>query len=266
MHAQQTFNIKKEDGALKFIGATAPLNLGDALTYNECCTLLTITGNDAFSYVISEPGTYWNSSLFEFSRKSDSSLVNQSFNETDPATELSWDSYHPVSVAADPAGHLAMILQDSQIRNQLASYTVDGQGNIKSTNTWRQMPTLSSSNDILPEDINSRLSMSPEGNLLAVEIQPPACQNCDSPWGLQLFHFNGANPITPFSPILLPDVIISHMAWDNSNHLYAVGSEIGGSHVSELYVYTVTPTSITTAPGSPYPLAGLSPLIVVPKL
>jgi hypothetical protein len=53
---------------------------------------------------------------------------------------------------------LAMILQDSQIRNQLASYTVDGQGNIKSTNTWRQMPTLSSSNDILPEDINSRLS------------------------------------------------------------------------------------------------------------
>ena len=148
---------------------------------------------------------------------------------------------------------------------QLASYTVDGEGNITSTNTWKNMPTVSSGNALLPIDTGSVLSMSPSGKFLAVEIQPD-CQSCDTPWGFQVFHFNGAAPATPYSPVLLPNVIISQMAWDNSNHLYALGAEIGDLHTLKLYVYTVTPTAISEAPGSPYKIAGLSTdLVVVSK-
>jgi hypothetical protein len=58
-------------------------------------------------------------------------------------------------------------------------------------------------------------------------------------------------------------VDIDQLAWDNSNHLYALSYESG-----ELYVYTVTPTSISEVAGSPYKVQGaygVKGLIVVPK-
>jgi hypothetical protein len=88
--------------------------------------------------------------------------------------------------------------------------------------------------------------------LLAVQIEPE-CNNCDTPWGFQLSHFNGAAPITPYSSILLADVLVWKMAWDNSNHLYILGTKVGGGAADEkLYVFTVSPTTITEAAGSPY--------------
>ena len=100
----------------------------------------------------------------------------------------------------------------------------------------------------------SNMKMSASGKLLAVAGAP----------GLQIFHFNGAAPITSYSALLLPTVNIDQLAWDNTNHLYALSYSTG-----ELYVYTVTPTSISEAPGSPYKVAnayGLNGLVVVPKL
>jgi hypothetical protein len=95
--------------------------------------------------------------------------------------------------------------------------------------------------------------MSTSGKLLAV----------GGAQGLQLFHFNGASPLTTFSKLLLPGTEIDQLAWDNNNHLYALSYKSG-----ELYVYTVTPTSYSEVSGSPYKVAntyGLSGLIVVPK-
>jgi hypothetical protein len=95
--------------------------------------------------------------------------------------------------------------------------------------------------------------MSPSGKLLAVAGHP----------GLQLFHFNGASPITTFSGLLLPAVNIDQLGWDNNNHLYAL------SYSAEaLYVYTVTPTKISEVAGSPFHVAnayGIKGLTVVPK-
>jgi hypothetical protein len=82
--------------------------------------------------------------------------------------------------------------------------------------------------------------------------------------GIQLFHFNGAAPITPYSKLLLPGVEIDQLTWDNSSHLYALGYA-----AQRLYVYTVTPTSINEVAGSPFTVQnayGSSGLIVVPKL
>jgi len=88
--------------------------------------------------------------------------------------------------------------------------------------------------------------MSPSGLLLAV---------ADNTEGLHVMHFNGANPITPYA-LLLSNTQVLSLAWDNANHLYATTT--GG----KLYVFTVTPTSWSQAPGSPYSISYAGDLVV----
>jgi len=63
--------------------------------------------------------------------------------------------------------------------------------------------------------------------------------------------------------VLLPNVNIDQLAWDNSNHLYALSYS-----AQALYVFTVTPTSTSEVAGSPFKVTGAygaEGLIVVPK-
>jgi hypothetical protein len=53
---------------------------------------------------------------------------------------------------------------------------------------------------------------------------------------------------------------IDQVAWDDSNHLYAISNS-----TSKLYVFTVTSTSVTQAPGSPCTVTRPGRLIVQPK-
>jgi hypothetical protein len=77
--------------------------------------------------------------------------------------------------------------------------------------------------------------------------------------GLQIFHFNGASPITAYTGLLTKDEI-DQCFWDNNNHLYAI------SHASgKLFVFTVTPTSNKQAAGSPYSISAPQDLVVQPK-
>ena len=98
--------------------------------------------------------------------------------------------------------------------------------------------------------------MSPSGKFLAVVGQ-----------GIEIYNFNGASPLTLASSLPLPARDFSDLAWDNNNHLYTIDYPTGN-----LYVYTVTQTSITAAPGSPYTIPNNTNaqyqygLIVVPKL
>ena len=89
-----------------------------------------------------------------------------------------------------------------------------------------------------------RMSVSPAGNLLAV--------GGDN--GLQVFHFNGSNPITPYTKRLAWTNY--DLAWDAHKHLY--GIDKGGLHV-----WRITPTFWTHA--SPYPLSGPVALTVLSK-
>jgi hypothetical protein len=105
------------------------------------------------------------------------------------------------------------------------------------------------------------MNMSPSGKLLAIASATDytSC-NCgptnSGTSGLQVFHFNGANPITRYSATLTKTPIDS-IRWDKANHLYALSFSTG-----KLFVYTVTPTSITPAPGSPYLIRGATGLLV----
>jgi hypothetical protein len=83
------------------------------------------------------------------------------------------------------------------------------------------------------------LKISPNGRLLAVAGQG----------GLQVFHFNGANPPTAYTPLLTTDTI-TQMFWDNDNHLYAISQT-----ANTLHVYTVTPTAYSEAAGSPHAIS-----------
>jgi hypothetical protein len=92
-------------------------------------------------------------------------------------------------------------------------------------------------------------SMSPSGKFLAV----------GGSTGLQIFNFNGANPITQLTG-LLSNAPITQISWDNSNHVYAL-SDLAG----ELFVFTVTASGATPAPGSPHRAWGARYLTVLPK-
>jgi len=342
--AIQSYNISKS-GDLTFDGGIATgTNAGSGLYQAP-----TIIGKDTFAYAAGyfdccggPPG--WSGYVRESSGEMQNLTFNLSVFGTDPF------GYVPFYVTADPTNHLAAILsynygEEQYDPPQLASYTVNSQGDLSTTATAKNMPYTAVENPGI-------LNMSPKGNLLAV-----------GGYGLQVFHFNGADPITPYSKVLT-NAAINEIHWDNNNHLYALSvaqtsttlsfnasgatnvtikgsdgssysvgncsgecsgdtfvsptvtttytlSGTGGNGktasasttvtvnsepkaketkpvsngssapaltisayptsittYSRLFVYTVTPTSITEAPGSPYTLSspGVDALVVVPKL
>lgn len=250
--AFQTFKIAN-NGLLTFAGSTTT-DTGAPPMRN----LPTIMSNEKFAYAINdfnEPaeGIYLND-WSGFARKSDGTLSYQSFFVDNPIPKIDEGGdgdyrWIPTFVTADPNNHLAASLHtwyhppygtpDGTPR--LASYTVDSSGNISSSNGYTNMPTA----DVFPNVMN----MSPDGKLLAL----------GGDGGFQVFHFNGAAPITRYSKLLTTDTI-NWIHWDKANHLYALSTN------GKLYVYTITPTSIAAAPGSPYTTSGpASGLFVVPK-
>jgi hypothetical protein len=206
-------------------------------------TTPTILGNESFAYAISSAGHQAN--IIGFQRETAGDLQSIHFNETDPANpDTSWT---PSVVTADPTNHLAaLLLANDSTPGQLASYTVDTHGNITSTNISANTPFAA----FAP----TNLSMSPSGLLLAVGGAYPLTYGVGS--GLEIFHFNGANPITPYR-VLLTNIDIDTVKWDTSNHLYAISNK-----TNRIYVYTVTPTSISAAPGSPYTITAPISLFV----
>jgi hypothetical protein len=242
----QTYNITRS-GDLTFNGAIATGDDAGAGLFQAPA----IIANDTFAYASSD---FENTgvSFSGFIIGSNGEMQNWSFNMTEPVAP-SGAGYAPLYVTADPTNHLAAMLSNStflpsdSVTFQLASYTVDGQGNLSTTSTAANMP---STKDVMRNDITTPiLNMSPSGKLLAV----------GGLYGLQVFHFNGANPVTPYSAVLTTDRI-NRIHWDNNNHLFALSTK-------KLYVFTVTPTAITQVAGSPFTIPTGTPnaLIVVPK-
>ena len=64
--------------------------------------------------------------------------------------------------------------------------------------------------------------------------------------GVQVYHFNGAKPITPFTWIIGTSGYVTQVAWDNYGHLYALNAGEG-----EMHVYNVTSAKVKETAGSP---------------
>jgi hypothetical protein len=183
-----------------------------------------------------------------FRRLSNGMLVLGPTGKVPEAQHSDTDYYCPFLTAADTTNHVAVALALNVFDpyhnlaggTQIATYTADSLGNLSTTSTYSNMPQLAVSSI-------SGLRMSPNGELLA------ACTEN----GLQIFHFNGASPVTRYTGLLTKDPV-GDCYWDNASHLYAIGSQ-------KLYVFTITPEKATQAPGSPYPIHNGGGLIVQPR-
>jgi hypothetical protein len=221
--AYQTYNV----GSFTFQGDTEKsLAAGES----DSVGLPSILGNESFGYANEWVGHY--SDLVGFKRDSSGTLQVMPFTETDPT--LSGSNYLPANPDASPDGNYVVVQLypdngggDSN-PPQLGSYTVDASGNLSTTNTSSNMPTTAL------EQPSS--TFSPDGKLFVLygDQGPGGSQN-----GIEIYSFNGASPLT-FYTRLLTGTAIDQVAWDSSNHLYAIST-----HTNELYVFTVTSSSVT---------------------
>jgi hypothetical protein len=121
----------------------------------------------------------------------------------------------------------------------LASYTADSKGNLTTKSTMENMPSVAGNS-------GDTMSISPSGKLLAVSTAG----------GIQVFHFNGADPITKFTGVLHSSETFLQFGWDKDNHLYALST-------TNLHVYEATSTEIKEVSGSPYSIPEASSVIVL---
>jgi hypothetical protein len=219
---------------------------------------LSFIGDNEFAY---------NSWFYEFDagilgvqRARDGSLSVVSYYGPPMPTAPPDEGYWPSGAAADPTDHLAIAVEPVKSTStghaqagpvQLATYTADSSGSLTTNSTYENMPSVLVTTSSGTEYVGYTLHywMSPSGKYLAV----------GGPLGLQLFHFNGANPITKFTGLITTDSI-NQLFWDNANHLYAISAKSG-----KLFVFTVTSKGATEAPGSPHAIASPAHLIVLPK-
>ena len=192
-------------------------------------------GNNEYTY-----NAYFdllNVSWFAAHRNSDGTLDRFPINAPFPSNPNG--TYWPAGDdAADPANNLAVALSLGQNGPlQLAVYTADSSGNLTTNSTAANMPTST----VFP----SHMSVSPAGNLLAL---------CGGN-GVQVFHFNGSNPITPYTKQLA--VRCEDLAWDKHNHLYSIEGSKG------VRVWRITANFWT--PTAHYPLNVPAALTVLSK-
>jgi hypothetical protein len=229
-------SVNQETGQLSF--------LNDLSGGPDKNVQLSFIGNNKFAYASS--CYHYTNEIFGVERASNGTLSYLNINPPFPG-EKSGGFYCPWAAAADPTNHLAIALTPlnsnwgSDGPTQLAVYTADSAGNLTTTSTYQNMPS------VLTQGAQTYW-MSPTGKYLAVGGA-----------GLQIFHFNGANPITHFTGLLTTDTI-DQVYWDNANHLYAISRSAG-----KLYVFSVTSTGVTQASGSPHKIQSPESLIVLPK-
>ena len=261
--AVQTYKVNATTGQLTFNGSDE----FDTGRFASQATPFVLAPNNAHAYNLTGIGQACEASINAFYRDGHGSLYDAAFNQNYPTTPgpyLSGGSYEfPLTmgtlIASDATNHLAFAMfQDTYPPCgdfgpvQLASYTVDYYGNLTTTNKGTNMPA--------PGINPTFLSISPAGNLLAVASNAPSSSYGLTPTGtgLQIFHFNGASPITKYSAVLTTTPIDS-IVWDKFNHLFAISKS-----TKKLYVYTITPTTIVPASGSPYAISSPSTLFVKP--
>jgi len=249
--ALQSYMIEKSSGAFSFLGVA---DNHDSDSYTQP----TLAANDVLAHAVNFDAQT-PPKVIGFKRGFNGGLDTLNIHVTEPTPEPGGWVYYPWLAVSDPTNHLAVAVFPQQMApdgtmgpDQLASYTVASNGNVSSTNTWKNMPT--------PDICLDTLNMAPSGKFLAAASSVSICDNNSAGnTGLQIFHFNGANPLTPLGKAITTAPINS-IRWDSNNHLYATSESS-----NKLYVYTVTSTTITEAPGSPYSISSPSSLVVVPK-
>jgi 6-phosphogluconolactonase (cycloisomerase 2 family) len=233
--AYQAFAVEKTTGSLRLVDQ-APAGMTGSI--------LRFAANNSFAYGANCGRS--NTSVYGYIRKSDGSLKRLDSRITVPVG-TSRQSWCPHLAAADSTNHVAVAVYPTANGHQasgpyqLATYTQDDNGALTTASTSENMPKVAVGEV-------TDIYMSPSGKLLAV-----AGTN-----GLQIFRFNGSNPVTPFTGLLTRQEV-DQMFWDNNDHLYALSQAAG-----KLWVFTATEESLASAPGSPWSIPGAQNIVVQP--
>jgi hypothetical protein len=233
------------NGDLQYLGSTSGLPIDVVKVFPP----IRFIGDNKIGWeaIFADDDSVIGSVAVAYERKSDGSLVDQGSYYGPPNPKNPDDQYITSSLTTDSTDHVVFSLEDYSndtgeiVGNDvLAIYTVDSHGKLTTESTYKNMPTT----DLSPV---TTMSISPSGKLLAAGGQ-----------GFQVFHFNGSSPITKYAGLLRANDSFEEFGWDDDNHLYAVSGDA-------LFVYTVTPTSIKEASGSPYSIPQASSVIVFNK-
>jgi hypothetical protein len=245
--AYTSFHIEP-NGDLQYLGASGGY-IDDAGQGDVVSLRMAGTGTFAYDGQCEEDENV--ESVIDIYKRESNGLLQYVNQDTTPPTDYSGASYCAGQVATDSEDHLAVAFQREDDKTGdngyyegpyfLATYTEDASGNLTTTSSSDNMPEAAVSNNL---DINT-MSISPSNKFLAV-----------GGYGFQVFHFNGGNPITADSGVLQPNATVEKFAWDKANHLYVLAW-------NTLYVYTVTSSGITQAPGSPYSIPEAGGLIAL---
>jgi hypothetical protein len=134
--AYQSFSISPTTGTLNFVGSAIT---NGRFSYQS--TLPTIAANDLYAYAVTAFGGYTpDVPMSGFRRESSGTLDAWGFSQTDPQTSSSSYYLYPIVAVSDPTNHLA-VADYTEYQPpfgdiypiQLASYTMDTQGNLVST-------------------------------------------------------------------------------------------------------------------------------------
>lgn len=130
--------------------------------------------------------------------------------------------------ASDPANHLAVGFtifnppgDDIEPGMALGTYTVNTSGTPSTTSDYETMPVTSVFDPYA-------MSIDPTGKILAVGGEG----------SFQLYHFNGANPITAYSGMINTNDLIRTIGWDKSSHMYLLTDH-------SVDIYNISTTSYT---------------------
>lgn len=236
-----SFSVEKGSGGLGYLG------LASSGTFPGDYTPAYFIGDNLYAYAADQSACMY-PGLYGYQRESNG-LLNfiNNFNANYPTPPPGVRVYYPDLAVADSTNHLAILEQPANPPGcangpvQLATYTVEKNGNIHTNSTYKNMPAPKVQNVF-------DMKVSPSGKLLAV----------GGTEGLQIFHFNGGGPITRYTGLITTDSI-TQMFWDNNDHLYAISQTSG-----KLLVFTITPTTHKMAAGSPYAINQPQNIIVQP--
>ena len=230
----ESYSVDKSTGLLHYLNSTLTTN---NLTVNG--PPYTVLANNQFVYGVMTNGYYINFATDQ--RQANGALVDLRAPGAYPAGMTMGGTLN--LARADASNHLS-IIANCGAADQVATYAADTEtGDLTTGSSCTTMPSSAVGN-------TQSTAMAYSGKILAV----------GGTKGLQLFNFSGTAEATKRTGQLLAGVNISAVTWDNSNHLYAISTAM-----HKLYVFTVTSSGVTAAPGSPYTIASPQSLIVQPK-
>jgi hypothetical protein len=176
----EAFVIDKATGALTL----PPGSMMSAGNNQTGPGAFTFSAKDKYMYGVDSGWAGYNICMYD--RASNGALLNPPLSTPLIANPVDKNGYrfNPIGISADPSNHVAVAFANEEGNmgpengpNQLGVFTADNSGNLTTTSTDKNMPKVAVG------DVS--LKMAPSGKLLAAFGDK----------GLQVFHFNGGEPI-----------------------------------------------------------------------